>query len=251
MTDTYQGDIIRRGLRRDQPVKLTKDELLEKMTAFTVKDAERDELTDELVKETKKRKQQIEELDDEIGLIKRCIRTGEEDRSVVCFERLDRRSDGTWEVVLIRSDTNAVVERRSAHAAELQRHLPSEYAGQQGLDLGGAGRAPADDAPADAPGDGGDDVPDEDEGDENGTGKEKVEKFHATLLADGKCALRFEGGNGCTLEVGHKGLHKSATHSWKARRPKPPEATSGADGPTPTIPGNGMVAEAIAKEQQP
>lgn len=250
--ETHQGDIIRRGLRRDQPVKLTKDELLEKMTAFTVKDAELDELVDDLGKETKKRKQQIEELEDEIGGIKRCIRTGEEDRSVACFERLDRRSDGTWEVVLIRSDTNVVVERRSAHAVELQRHLPAEYGGQPtsngaandaqpGLDLGASSKATRPDEG------GGDDVPSEDD-EPNG----KVEKFHATLLADGKCGLRFEGGNGCTLEVGHKGLHKSATHSWKARRPKPPstKADEDDDGDAPSIPVGGMVAEAIAQEPQ-
>lgn len=236
MTEVHQGDIIRRGLRRDQPVKLTQEELLDKMRAFTLKDAERDELTDELTKETKKRKQQIEELDDEISGLKRCIRTGEEDRSVSCFERMDRRGDGTWEVVLIRADTNAVVERRSAHAAELQRHLPNEYDGKA------TGTASFDVTDAEP----GADAPDEDDSEAAKNGKPKPEKFDSDLLADGKCALRFEGGNGCELELGHKGLHKSESHSWRARRPKPTQDAADSD-----VPAEGMVAEALAQEQSP
>jgi hypothetical protein len=54
--------------------------------------------------------------------------------------------------------------------------------------------------------------------------KPKPEKFDLAMLADGRCALRFDGGNACSQEAGHAGLHKSSTHSWKARRPKPPTA---------------------------
>lgn len=231
-TESQQDIIIRRNLRRDQPVKLTQDELLEKMKAFTVKDAEHDELADELARETKKRKQQLEELSDEIGLIKRCIRTGEEDRSVPCYERLDRRADGTWEVVLIRADTNAVVERRGASAAELQRNLPTEYSGQGGSVLDDARSQQQAAAQRSA---GGDDVPSEDdapdddsdttEGDAQDGDDEPAEKpsrFDADALAKGQCALRAsEGGSPCVLKADHRGVHKNEQGwGWKARRPK-------------------------------
>lgn len=230
-TETNQDIIIRRNLRRDQPVKLTKDELLERMQSFTVKDAERDELAEELARETKKRKQQLEELDDEIGHLKRCIRTGEEDRSVPCFERLERRSDGTWEVVLIRQDTGAVVERRGASAAELQRNLPTEYSGTGSvLDEARAQQQAATERSA-----GGEDVPSEDdepEADDAEGDAEAPSKFDPEALAAGQCALRAESGTPCVLKPDHRGLHKTVSGwGWKARRPKQPVAQAeGAEG---------------------
>lgn len=226
MTDTHQGDIIRRGLRRDQPVKLTKEELLEKMTTFTVKDAERDELVDELQKETKKRKQQIEDLDDEIGHLKRCIRTGEEDRSVPCYERLDRRSDGTWEVVLIRQDTEAVVERRSAHAAELQRHLPSEYSGQPTVAAGSVLEDARAQQAAATTSDGGDDVPGNDDDADAKDSEGEDEGEASTTTASGAapvCGLRYgKDGAACLREWKHEGEHDNGTNHWKARPPRKP-----------------------------
>lgn len=71
----------------------------------------------------------------------------------------------------------------------------------------------------------------------------KKEKFDAELLAAGKCALRFEGGNACRLDLDHEGLHKSSTHGWKARRPKPELA---ADKPAPAPAAAPEECEAIA-----
>lgn len=215
-TDNYEDTIVRRGVKRELPCKLTEEEFTRIARQRATKEAERDQLEMDLAHESKKRKDQIKEYADEIGKMGRELRTGEQDRTVNCDE-VFRKIDGTGWIVVVRKDTWDEVERRPASAHETQRYLP-------GVD--GPSAAQSDQAvavsrerSAQPEGDGSDVPTDEDvPPDED---KAPAEKFDVTLLAEGKCALRFEGGAACTLDVGHAGLHVSSEHKWKARRPKP------------------------------
>lgn len=240
-------DVVRRNIKRELPCKLTEEEFTRIARQRATKEAERDELMDDLAKEKKRRQDQIEELNDEIGKMGTELRTGNQDRTVPCNEVFRRAADGTGWIHTIRLDTFDEVERRPATAHETQRYLPNVEPGNISsgsvLDDARAQQAAAAQRSA-----GGDDVPSEDDapidddasvipddapeaGEEDASDgapakKPKPEKFDQALLAEGKCALRFEGGDGCALELGHAGLHKSASHSWKARRPKPEQAAS-------------------------
>lgn len=245
-TTTYSDDtIVRRNIKRELPCKLSEEEFTRIARQRATKEAERDELQADLVKEKKRRTDQIEELDDEIGKMGRELRTGEQERTVPCDEVFRKLDDGTGWIFVIRKDTYAEVERRPANAHETQRYLPGvdgpgatpsvldAARARQRSALEDTSDVPADDTGSDVPSDDGDGAAagDEDAGAESPSeqataddkpagAKPKREKFDAALLAEGKCALRFEGGAACTREMDHDGLHDSGAHKWKAKRPK-------------------------------
>lgn len=243
-------DIIERGVKRELPCKLTDEEELRiarQMVALKADLADREAAWD---LKAKKHKQEVADTERAISKMERELHTGQQDRVVICNRVFQRNSAGGGDEVLIRLDPahqlpgeTREVQRFPASASVMQRFLPfvgdahgsgsvldDARAQQAAVAQRSAAPAAEDDVP-------GDDVP-------SGDGEEpaetsvdaapdkerdtKPEKFDSALLADGKCALRYEGGSGCTLEAGHSGLHKSATHSWKARRPK--VAVAEADG---------------------
>jgi hypothetical protein len=120
-------DVLRRGVKRTLPCKLTDREFLEIAKGMVGKKAELAQLEEDLAKETKRRKDQIGELEDEIALMERELHTGEQDRTVPCNDVFRRGGDGTGWVYTVRLDTLAEVGApRPASPAEMQRHLPSD-----------------------------------------------------------------------------------------------------------------------------
>lgn len=121
------ADIVRRGIKRILPCKLTKDEFMEIAEKRVGREALLTQLEGDLQRETKKRKDQIAELEEEVAKMGRELHTKSEDRTVLCNEVFRRDEiDGTGYVHTIRLDTNEVVERRPATPVETQRYLPSD-----------------------------------------------------------------------------------------------------------------------------
>lgn len=174
-------DVVRRGINRDLPCKLTEEEFVRISRTRVAREAERDELQSDLDLEVKKRKEQIKERDDEINKMRRELHTGHQDRTIKCNEVFRKHPDGTGWIYVVRLDTMAEVERRPASAAEMQRYLPSVVEGTGLLDQARTAQAAEAKEPARAAG--GDDVPSDDEdgedgesGDENATSDETPKK---------------------------------------------------------------------------
>lgn len=161
-------DIVRRLIPRELPCKLDDEEFTRIARQRAAKEAERDQLVNDLKIETDKRKSQIKEHDDEIGKMGRELHTGYQDRTVKCNDVFVKAPDGTGWIHTIRTDTDTEVERRPATAHETQRYLPTIDGPGGGL-LGMAERAQRSaqsDVPAEEPG--ADLPPDEEgEGDED------------------------------------------------------------------------------------
>lgn len=169
MTTLSTDDVVRRNLPRELPCKLTEEDFVRISRTRVQKEAERDELVTDLADETRRRKDQIKALDDEIGRMGRELRTGEQERTVKCNEVFRKHEDGTGWIYVLRLDTFDEVERRPATAHETQRYLPSidgtPPTGGSLLDQAARGqRSAQDDATPDVPDD--DDVPADGEGDE-------------------------------------------------------------------------------------
>lgn len=118
-------DVVRRGISRDLPCKLTEEEFVRISRTRVQREAERDELEADLFHEVKKRKEQIKERDDEIAKMRRELHTGHQDRTIKCNEVFRKHNDGTGWIYVVRLDELREVERRPASAAEMQRYLPS------------------------------------------------------------------------------------------------------------------------------
>jgi hypothetical protein len=118
-------DIVRRGIKRELPCKLTDEEFTRIARQRATKEAELAQLQADLAREKKKRMDQIEELGDEVSKMGRELHTGEQDRTVPCNDMFRRADDGTGWIHTIRQDTHTEVERRPATAHETQRYLPT------------------------------------------------------------------------------------------------------------------------------
>jgi hypothetical protein len=116
------NDVIERGINRALPVRLRDDELLDIAKKKAVAEADLEEMERDLAAETKRRKQAMAEKAAEIVKMGREVRTGEQDRVVVCTRRFVRDPDGAW-VVLERNDTGAEVARDPAPPSMVERHL--------------------------------------------------------------------------------------------------------------------------------
>jgi hypothetical protein len=253
-------DIIERGVKRELPCKLTDEEELRiarQMVALKADLADREAAWD---LKAKKHKQEVADTERAISKMERELHTGQQDRVVICNRVFQRNAAGGGDEVLIRLDPThqlpgdtREVQRFPASASVMQRFLPfvgdangtgsvldDARAQQAAVTQRSAAPAAEDDVPGDDVPSGDGEAQTEASGDTAPEQRDtKPEKFDSALLADGKCALRFEGGNGCTLEVGHPGLHKSATHSWKARRPKVALAEADSDGDPVITKGDG------------
>lgn len=230
MTDQKPNDdVVRRNVKRELACKLTTEDEIRISKTMVMKKRELRVLETDLETEKKKRKDQIDDLADEVARMESDLDRGAEDRTVPCNDVFRRGDDGTGWIHTIRLDTHEVVERKAASAHETQRYLPNVDGFAPPVPSGSILEdALAKQKSAEQSTDAEDDVPgdDDEEGDgEKPAKKPKPERFDAALLANGKCALRSATGeSACTLEVGHGGLHISPTHRWKARRPKPTEA---------------------------
>lgn len=178
-------DVVRRNIPRELPCKLTDEEFTRIAKTRAQKEAERDELEDDLQREKKKRTDQIDAIEDEIGKMGRELRTGEQERTVKCNEVFRKLDDGTGWIFVIRQDTFAEVERRPATAHETQRYLPSADGTGSLLDQAAARqkRTAQDEthtgtvsAESRTAVDDGDDVPSDDAGDEDGDEKPASKK---------------------------------------------------------------------------
>lgn len=125
-------DVVRRGIKRVLPCKLTDGEFMEISKTRVAREALRDQVEADLAKTAKKFKDQLSELEDEIAKMGRELHTGEQDRTVLCNEVFRRHEDGTGYVHTVRMDTSTEVEYRPATVSETQRYLPT-------LDVNAAG----------------------------------------------------------------------------------------------------------------
>ena len=112
-------DIVRRHIKRVLPVKLTDAEQLAIARDAAKKRRVQRQLENDLADETKKRKQQIAELEKEIATHDRELDTGEQDRVVPCDEVF--RAGLVW---TRRTDTGKLFESRPATPQEANRYLP-------------------------------------------------------------------------------------------------------------------------------
>jgi hypothetical protein len=118
-------DVVRRGIKRILPCKLTESEFMEVAKKRVAREALLIQCAADLQRETKKRKDQIAELEEEIAKMGRELHTESEDRTVLCNDVFRRGEDGTGYVHTIRLDTNEEVEKRPATPGETQRYLPT------------------------------------------------------------------------------------------------------------------------------
>jgi hypothetical protein len=142
------GDVIRRGIKRQLPCTLTEQEFVQIAKMRVDKEALLDQLEGDFARIKKKHNDQVEELEGEIGKMRKELHTGEQDRTVLCVEVFRRAEDGTGWVHTLRMDAltatygaeiasgaapldaraaaaeRAEVERRPATPAEAQRYLP-------------------------------------------------------------------------------------------------------------------------------
>jgi len=142
------GDIVRRGIKRTLPCELTDAEFMQIARQRVDKEALLDQVQGDFDKLKAKHKAQVEELEGEIGTMRRELHTGEQDRTVLCVEVFRRADDGTGWIHTLRTDKlsaafavaigmgathddaraqaaqAAEVERRPATPTEAQRYLP-------------------------------------------------------------------------------------------------------------------------------
>lgn len=189
-------DVVKRGIKRELPCKLADEEFTRIAKQRATKEAERDELEGDLAKETRKRKDQIKELDDEIGKMGRELRTGYQDRTVTCQDVFRRAEDGTGWIHTIRLDTHDEVERRPATAHETQRYLPTiEGSFGTGILADAAAKQVAAAERSAAPGPDESDVPSDDAGDDV-TEEGDAEQDGEGETTDGKPASKRGGRKG-------------------------------------------------------
>lgn len=139
-----QDDVVRRGIKRELPCKMTDEEFTRVARQRATKEAEIAQLESDLAREKKKRQDQIDEISDEVSKMGRELHTGEQERTVPCNDIFRRAGDGTGWIHTIRLDTFDEVERRPATAHETQRYLPSvgDAVGGSLIDQANAAQSP-------------------------------------------------------------------------------------------------------------
>lgn len=142
------ADVMRRGIKRVLPCKLTDAEQLQISKQRVAKEALREQIVEDFDKLKGKHKAQLEELDSEIAKAGKELHTEEQDRTVLCTEVFRAGPDGAGWVHTLRMDVlasayagaiadamteseaaalateRARVEQRPATPTEAQRYLP-------------------------------------------------------------------------------------------------------------------------------
>lgn len=165
-------DIIERGVKRELPCKLTDEEELRIARQMVALKAELNEREAAWDLKAKKHKQDVSDTERQIAKMERELHTGQQDRVVICNRIFERNAAGGGDEVLVRLDPahqlpgdTREVQRIPASASVMQKFLPFiDQATGNGsvLDDARAQQAaaaqrsagPADDVPADMPGDG-------------------------------------------------------------------------------------------------
>ncbi len=112
-------DFVSKGKKRLLPVHLTEEEFREKAKLKAAKEIERAQLEEALSAETKRRKQEITNLENEIEKLGVEVHTEAENRPVIVDEVW---RDGN--VIVVRRDVSERVETRAPTMQEAQRFLP-------------------------------------------------------------------------------------------------------------------------------
>jgi hypothetical protein len=118
------GDVIRDQIKRELPVRLTDAERLEIAEAKAMAESELDEHSATEADRRREAAKRGEEIEKRIAVMGAELRTREQRRVVLCYERWKA---GQVEVVrrdLDPRDPQSVVERRAANLAEAQRAIP-------------------------------------------------------------------------------------------------------------------------------
>jgi NifB/MoaA-like Fe-S oxidoreductase len=113
-------DIVKRGIKRELPCKLTDQEELEIARRKASAEAELEEVQADFDDAKNEWKSRLEEVEKRIALMGAELRTGEQKRVIDCYERFVA---GTIETV--RTDNGMVIDRRAASLADTQRALPT------------------------------------------------------------------------------------------------------------------------------
>lgn len=128
IAQTITEDVVRRGIKRALPCELTEQEFVQISRTCVAKKRELRQLEADFAKEKERRKEQIDEIAEEIQKLERELDTGKQERTVPCnevFRRLlDDRALETGYIFTIRQDTHGEVERRPATPSEMQRYIP-------------------------------------------------------------------------------------------------------------------------------
>lgn len=112
-------DIVKRGIKRELPCKLTDHEELEIARRKATAEAELEELLEDFKDAKDEWGTRIDEVEKRIAIMGAELRTGEQKRVIECYERFKA---GTIEVV--RTDNGMVIDRRAASLGDTQRALP-------------------------------------------------------------------------------------------------------------------------------
>lgn len=123
--NTLPGEIIKRNLSRQVPVKLNSEELAQRGKAAGDKSAELEKLREESAERIKAEKERLREKEAELEKLLGTLRSGHEDRIMTCHERFHA---GT--VITVREDTMEVLgSPRPATPAERQIAIPDAGGG--------------------------------------------------------------------------------------------------------------------------
>lgn len=118
------GDVLKKGIKRELPVRLTDIERLEIAEAKAKLEAELDEHRAEESDRRREASEREKEIEKRIAVMGAELRTREQRRVVICYERWE-----AGQVVIVRQDVDpvdaeSVVERRAANLAEAQKVMP-------------------------------------------------------------------------------------------------------------------------------
>lgn len=119
------GEIHRTGLMRELPVKLDLQDMVDVATNKSMLENERDKIELKAKEAAKVAKAEVEALDERIATLRAQLIAGERRTVIECFER--------WRgnlLEVVRGDTNAVVETRTATLKDTQADLPAMAAAQ-------------------------------------------------------------------------------------------------------------------------
>jgi hypothetical protein len=119
------GEVHRTGIKRELAVKLSFEDMLDVAINKTKLEDQVEKLETEFDLVKDKHKTDLAEVEAKIAALRAQLRTGERATVVECFER--------WKgnlLELVRTDTNQVVETRTATLKDTQPDLPSMAAAQ-------------------------------------------------------------------------------------------------------------------------
>jgi hypothetical protein len=113
--------VIAEGIKRELPVRLTNDELLDVAFSKARLEDERDQLEDQFADVKRQWTERIAGIEKHIDAMGLELRTRERKQVVICHERVVA---ATRMVEVVREDTNEVVDRRAANLFEVGKVLP-------------------------------------------------------------------------------------------------------------------------------